>query len=397
MLRIGLTGGMGAGKSTVATALAEHGAVVVDSDRIAREVVEPGTPGLAALVEAFGPDILDGDNLDRAALAAKAFADDAARLRLNSILHPLIGQRTAETIAAAPADAIVVQDIPLLVENHLAPLFNLVIVVHADADVRIHRLAQHRGVTEADARARIAAQASDEQRRAVADVWLDNGGAAAALRAHIDELWHERLVPFEQNVRLHNVVEPAPELRQPNPDWAVQAERLIARLRLVCADKALRVDHVGSTVVPGLPAVDMIDLQVTVADLETADGLAPVLAEAGFPKIDDVTEDSTEPSLGGEVDPGVWALRRHGGADPARPVSIDLRVAGWPGQQFALLLADWLRADATARDDYAALKRTASGAHATLPDYRAAKQPWFDTAYRRAWDWARQTGWTSAR
>src|SRR5690606_6377646 len=123
MLRIGLTGGMGAGKSTVARILAERGAVIVDSDVIAREVVAPGTEGLAALAEAFGPGILTEDgSLDRPALAAVAFADEESRKKFNAISHPLGGKRTAELIAAAPADAVVVQDIPLLVENGLAPL-----------------------------------------------------------------------------------------------------------------------------------------------------------------------------------------------------------------------------------------------------------------------------------
>src|SRR5438105_1890568 len=147
MLRIGLTGGMGAGKSTVARMLIEQGAVLVDSDVIAREVVEPGTEGLSALVAAFGPEILAADgSLDRPALAAKAFASDEARATLNSITHPLVGRRTAELIAAAPADAIVVQDIPLLVENGIGPMMHLVLVVMADVETRVRRLTEFRGI-----------------------------------------------------------------------------------------------------------------------------------------------------------------------------------------------------------------------------------------------------------
>jgi dephospho-CoA kinase len=196
MLRIGLTGGIGAGKSTVSRTLAELGAVIVDSDLIAREVVEPGTPGLAALVDRFGEGIVSADGwLDRPALAALAFATPENKAALDAITHPLIGQRTAELIATAPADAIIVQDTPLLVENGLAPFFDLVIVVHADEEERVRRLTQQRGMSEADARARIAAQATDAQRRAVADIWIDNTGAPGDLAETVRQIWADRIVP----------------------------------------------------------------------------------------------------------------------------------------------------------------------------------------------------------
>src|ERR1700756_200932 len=187
MLRIALTGGIGAGKSAVSAAFAQCGAIIVDGDVIAREVVQPGTEGLASLVEAFGKDILLPDGaLDRPALAAKAFRDEKPRKKLNEIIHPLVGKRRSEIIAAVAEDAVVVEDIPLLVESGMAPLFPLVVVVHADVEVRVRRLVEQRGMSEDDARARIAAQADDEQRRAVADVWLDNSGRPAELvrRAH---------------------------------------------------------------------------------------------------------------------------------------------------------------------------------------------------------------------
>jgi len=196
MLRIGLTGGMGAGKSTVARILTELGGVLIDSDAIAREVVAPGTEGLAALVDRFGDGILTADgSLDRPALAAIAFADDESRAALNGIVHPLVGKRTAELFGAAPADAGVVQDVPLLVENNLAAMMNLVLVVHAPAELRLRRLVEFRGVDEADARARIASQATDEQRRAVADVVLRNDGDRDALAAQVDAFWTDRVVP----------------------------------------------------------------------------------------------------------------------------------------------------------------------------------------------------------
>ena len=195
MLRIGLTGGIGSGKSTVSGLLAERGAVVVDADRIAREVVEPGSPGLAAVVEAFGPQVLTPDGaLDRPALAAVVFADPEARARLDGIVHPLVRHRTAELVAAAPADAVVVNDVPLLVETGQAASYDLVLVVEADPETRVARLVQ-RGLTAEDARARIAAQATDEQRRAVADVVLDNSGTPEELADQVDRFWVERVQP----------------------------------------------------------------------------------------------------------------------------------------------------------------------------------------------------------
>jgi dephospho-CoA kinase len=195
VLRIGLTGGIGSGKSTVSELLAAHGAVVVDADRIAREVVEPGTPGLAAVAEAFGDAVLAADgSLNRPALAAIVFSDPEARRRLDGIVHPLVRRRTAELVAAAPEDAVVVNDVPLLVETGQASSYDLVVVVEADPEIRVARLVQ-RGLTEDDARARIAAQAGDEQRRAVAHVVLDNSGTPEELAAQVDRFWSERVAP----------------------------------------------------------------------------------------------------------------------------------------------------------------------------------------------------------
>jgi dephospho-CoA kinase len=188
-MRVGLTGGVGSGKSTVAALLAEHGAVVIDADAIAREVVAPGTPGLAAVLARFGDAVTSPDgSLDRAALAGIVFNDEPARLDLNAIVHPLIGARTAELMAAAAPDAIVVHDIPLLVEGKLADGFDAVVVVEADQQTRLERL-ELRGLPEADARARMAAQATDEQRRAVADEVIRNDRDLDALRAEVDQLW----------------------------------------------------------------------------------------------------------------------------------------------------------------------------------------------------------------
>jgi dephospho-CoA kinase len=195
MLRIGLTGGIGSGKSTVSALLARRGAVIIDSDRIAREVVEPGTPGLAAVVEAFGPQVLTADGaLDRPALAAVVFADPGARRTLDAIVHPLVRARAKGLAAAAPAGAVVVHDVPLLVETGQAGSYDVVLVVEAYPETRVARLVQ-RGLAEADARARIAAQATDEQRRAVAHVVLDNSGTPEELAAQVDRFWAERVEP----------------------------------------------------------------------------------------------------------------------------------------------------------------------------------------------------------
>lgn len=196
MLRVGLTGGIGSGKSEVARLLARHGAVVVDADAIAREVVAPGTPGLAAVLAEFGAGVRAPDgSLDRPALARIVFADTAALGRLNAIVHPLVADRRAELVAAAPAGAVVVEDVPLLVENGLAGGFDLVLVVTAPERLRIERL-RARGMADAQARARMAAQATDAQRAAAADVLITNDGSLADLAARVDALWRDRIAPL---------------------------------------------------------------------------------------------------------------------------------------------------------------------------------------------------------
>lgn len=186
---VGLTGGIGSGKSTVSALLAARGAYIVDADSIAREVVAAGTPGLAALVEEFGPRVVaPGGGLDRGALADIAFVDPAKRTRLNEITHPLIFARTAELFAAAPADAIVVHDVALLTELGLAAAYRMVIVVDCPDELRVARLVA-RGLAEHDAWRRIDAQASREDRLAIADVVLENDSDFAALERQVDDLW----------------------------------------------------------------------------------------------------------------------------------------------------------------------------------------------------------------
>jgi dephospho-CoA kinase len=191
VLLVGLTGGIGAGKSTVSDLLAARGAVIVDADVVARAVVDPGQPALAKLVERFGAGILDTDGLlDRAALAKLAFVDDESRRDLEAITHPAINDEFTRRVAEAPSDAIVVLDVPLLAESEQARKrpYQTVIVVEAPRDVRLERL-EARGVARTDAEARMAAQADDAERRKIATYVVDNSGDLAALERQIDEIW----------------------------------------------------------------------------------------------------------------------------------------------------------------------------------------------------------------
>jgi dephospho-CoA kinase len=191
-MRVGLTGGIASGKSTVSSMLAELGAVIIDGDQLAREVVERGTPGLAAVVEAFGPEVLTpAGDLDRPRLGQIVFADEAKRKVLEGIVHPLVFERYAEAETAAPEDAIVVHDIPLLAESGRADTFDAVIVVETPAEVQIERMLRDRGWTREDAEARIAAQATPEQRRAIATHLIVNDGSREQLRARVEEVYRD--------------------------------------------------------------------------------------------------------------------------------------------------------------------------------------------------------------
>jgi dephospho-CoA kinase len=211
MLKVGLTGGIGAGKSEVSRLLDEYGAVIVDADKIAREVVEPGTPGLAAVVAEFGEEILAPDGtLDRPKLGSLVFADTERLAALNAIVHPLVGERSAElerqaqeaaqaeqaqqAAAAESAQgqdggAVIVHDVPLLAENGLAPLYDLVLVVDASPETQMDRLVRLRGMTEGEAAARMAAQATRRERLAVSDIVIKNDGPLEELQARVREVW----------------------------------------------------------------------------------------------------------------------------------------------------------------------------------------------------------------
>ena len=383
MLRVGLTGGIGSG-------LAGLGAVVIDADRIAREVVEPGMPSLTAIRERFGPSVVSDDGiLDRAGLGRIVFGDRAALRDLEAITHPAIWARTAELFAAAPDDAIVVHDMPLLVEAGMTGEYHLVLAVLTDTETRVQRLVEHRGIPEDDARQRIAAQADDDARRAAADVLLDNNGSPEDLATAVDALWQSRIVPFAEALRSGTRSRAATSAQSPpDPTWPAQAARLLARIGHALGDRVVALEHIGSTAVPDLPAKDVIDLQVGVRDLTEADGAAFVadLASAGFVRVPGVDHDNAK-------DGGTWPKRLHGSVDPGRVAHVHVRAVGSPGWDWAIDVRDWLRADPEARDAYAAAKAALAARHTDSGDYADAKEAWFDGAddRLRTWRAARQS------
>jgi dephospho-CoA kinase len=402
VLKIGLTGGIASGKSVVAARLAEHGALLVDADALAREVVAPGTPGLARVVDAFGTDMLAADgSLERAKLGALVFGNAAQLAVLNGIVHPMVREAAAGIIAAADEGSVVVQDIPLLVETGQASAFHLVLVVDAPDDVRIARMVERRGMTAEEALSRMASQATREERLAAADVVLDNSGTLEDLAAQVDRLWSGRLVPYAQNIKNSSKAPRpgGPVLHAPRPEWTRNAERVLARLRMALqedyGDTVLAIDHIGSTSVPGLAAKDVLDLQLAVSDLAAADTLAPALAAAGYPRVPGINSDQPKAS---RPDPADWAKRFHANADPGLAVNLHVRTAGSPAWRFALCFRDWLRADAGVAGEYLALKHRLAELHAGDPGtdgYAAAKDSWFAAAEPRMERWAARTGWTS--
>ncbi len=386
MLRVGLTGGIGSGKSTVARRLVRRGAVLIDSDVLAREAVAPGTDGLAEIVTTFGDDVRTPDGaLDRPALAAVVFRDQTARERLNGIVHPRVRRRSEELIAAAAPDAVVVQDIPLLIEGGMGKRFPLVVVVHAPAAERIERLVAQRGMAEADAMARVATQADDDARRAAADVWLDNGGAPDQLDAAVDELWSARLVPFEENLRLRRVAPCGPPIPvDPDPRWAADGARLAERVGAAAGELGRGAVPVGPTAVPGWPAVDVVEVLLAVADTAAGPGidqLRGALADAGFPSCP-ATDRAADPPADTPGAAAAGYLGRHGSADPGRVAQVHLCQAGSPEWRNMVLVRDWRRAGAVDEP----------GPEAGRP---ASARPDAVTL-ERAEAWAASSGWVPA-
>lgn len=376
---VGLTGGIGSGKSVVAGRLAAHGAVVVDSDRIAREVVAPGTDGLREVAATFGERVLRADgSLDREALGEVVFGDAEARARLEGIIHPRVRARSAQLTAEAAPETVVVNDVPLLVEVGLAPTYHLVVVVAADEELRVRRLVRDRGMTPEQARRRIEAQTGDEQRRAAADVLLVNDGSLDELHARVDALWRDRLLPYERNLRQRRAA-PPPEPGTGAPggpagvagttadDPAARFARVAARLRhaLRPAEPSIApLDGAGTTTAPagGAPgdsapaggagtggalaaegrtpggpvaggagaggagaggavaggAAATLGVRLTVAAQDDLDALAERLAAAGFPP---ASAEGSSSTRGGPGEP-VGGHRRHASADPGNPVEL---------------------------------------------------------------------------
>ncbi|WP_169252335.1 dephospho-CoA kinase [Brevibacterium sp. 'Marine'] len=384
MLRIGLTGGIGAGKSTVSDMLVEGGAALVDADAIAREVVEPGQPLLADLAAAFGPEVLDADgSLNRPALASAAFVDAEHTAQLNALMHPAIRDRTAEHFARHADAEIVVHDVPLLVENAMTPAYHLNLLVDVPAEVRLGRLMDSRGMDRDDAAARISRQADDETRRAACDVVIDNSGRLEATKAAVGRLIDERIRPFAANLGAGlRAPRTALELVDPeHTDRTGDAQRVLAKLRHGTGDD-FAIEHIGSTSVPGLPAKDVIDLQLIVPDLTAARELAPRLADLGYPgeeMSDHLGESSTE---------GKWF---HANTDPGRAVNLHVRTADSVGARFARAFRDLLIQDAGERDRYLRVKRELvaeakadGGTNAQMiRTYAESKEPYFLQMRRR--------------
>jgi dephospho-CoA kinase len=398
MLRVGLTGGIGSGKSTVARRLGELGAVVVDADVVAREIMEPGQPVLQRVRERFGDGVIrDDGTLDRAGLAAIVFTDPAALAALDAITGPAIGERIADLRDAVPAGAVSVHDMPLLVERGLWVREHVSIVVETDLETRVRRLVEQRGLDERDVRNRMAAQATDAERRAACDIVISNDGTPAETTATVDALWSERIHPWNENL-----VQGRPSRRPERgavvaarDDWAPRGARLVAKVAHALRDVAAvtEVEHVGSTSVPHLVAKDVLDLQVGVRELAAAD--APEFREAmrgaGLLRFDHLNADTPHP---GGADPDGWQKRVFGSTDPGEIAHVHVREAGSAAWRFALLFRDWLVHDASERERYAAEKHRLLGLHDTTTAYAAAKEPWFTDAFNRAQAWAAATDWT---
>lgn len=399
VLRVGVTGGIGSGKSTVSRRLGELGAHVVDADAVAREVVEPGQPTLESIHERFGDSVMRPDgSLDRAALAAVVFADADELAALDAITGPAIVARVAVLRSSAPEGAVSVYDMPLLVERGLWVHEHLSVVVEADEDVRVRRLVEQRGLDEADARRRIASQATDAQRAAVADVVLPNDGTPVALERAVDDLWEQRLAPYAANLasgtRSRRPDRASDCVVEPRADWEARAERVVARLAAALAPTGVvtEVSHVGSTSVPGLLAKDVLDVQVGVRRLADVDrdDLRKSLADAGYVFNHGIHSDTPHPE---GADASAWLKQFLGGCDPGNHVHVHVREHGSAGWRFALLFRDWLRHEPGEREAYAAEKRRLLEQHVTTSDYVVAKEPWFEGAWQRANAWAERTDW----
>ncbi|THJ67399.1 dephospho-CoA kinase [Arthrobacter echini] len=339
MLRIGLTGGIAAGKSVVARRFGELGAVVVDADALARAVLEPGSEGLREVVAAFGREILGPNGgLDRAALGALVFADEQARDRLNGIVHPRVRRHSARLVDEAPRDAILVQDTPLLVETGQAARFHLVVVVDAPDEVRVERMVGQRGMERGDALRRMAAQASRTDRLREADAVLRNEGTVQELLAAADALWHERIVPFADNL----LADRTAGIQRSAPSGAGLAgtsgltRRIVAKLDAALPAGSALPPVPDGDVVPGTAtgtatgagggsAPDSDDVTRTVVRVplllpSELDRASRAVSAAGFPRL-----------TGGKVPAEHEGRAVHRSADPALDVTVLVTGQDDPG------------------------------------------------------------------
>jgi dephospho-CoA kinase len=391
MLYVGLTGGIGAGKSTVARQLASLGAAVIEADQVAREVVAPGTPLLAAIVNHFGAKMLLADgSLDRTQLGNLVFANPTALADLERLTHPAIEARTAELIAQVPRDEVIVHDVPLLIEKGMSANYHLVIAVLAEESVRLRRLVALRGMNIDDVRARMATQASDTVRHRTADILIDNSGSAEVLRQQVEHLWRDRLDPYDDNLctltRAKRPQYPPVPIIDYQPDWPDQAERLSARLRRALSavrgcDAAI-IEHIGSTAVPGLAAKNVIDLQLSLSSLNLADlpEFEQALNAVGYVQTAGNVEDNTK-------DGTPWPKRFYGSMDPGQFVHLHVRVTGSPNATFAIAFREWLRAHPGECAEYTTLKRALVESALDTTTYANSKEPWFDAVYPRVMEW----------
>ncbi len=316
-LLIGLTGGIGAGKSTVAALFRARGAAVVDADAIAREVVEPGEPALAALAEEFGHGILSEDGaLDRAALATAAFASPDRTAALNAIVHPAIGDRTLARMTELADHGVVVHDVPLLVENGMTARYHLSVLVDVPEDIRLERLTTSRGLDRDDALRRIRAQADDAQRLLACDAVLDNSTTEQELAAGFTALWEDRIAPFSRH-RADGTPAPIPA---PASAESADGGESPSALDAAGARLVARIEHIASAV--GITCTTThtagpagVELVVTVQEGDdTAARMGRVLADAGY-----VRAVGEAAALPGPV--------RYTHTDPGRPVLLMLSAA----------------------------------------------------------------------
>jgi dephospho-CoA kinase len=286
---------------------------------------------------------------------------------------------------------------PLLVERGLWVREHVSIVVETDLETRVRRLVEQRGLDERDVRNRMAAQATDAERRAACDIVISNDGTPAETTTTVDALWSERIHPWNENL-----VQGRPSRRPERgavvaarDDWAPRGARLVAKVAHALRDVAAvtEVEHVGSTSVPHLVAKDVLDLQVGVRELAAAD--APEFREAmrgaGLLRFDHLNADTPHP---GGADPDGWQKRVFGSTDPGEIAHVHVREAGSAAWRFDLLFRDWLVHDASERERYAAEKHRLLGLHDTTTAYAEAKEPWFTDAFNRAQAWATATDWT---